>query len=177
MQNQILFILCGKAFSGKSTLAKKISETYKAKLIGRDEIYFTLERLLALENTPDNQDDELWKNLWPIAIQGVKNHLLLGQSVVFDDNCLHLYQRDELRSIAKEKGVRSILIYFDTPIETLKERKEKNKISKIRHDVPSAWLEDDSERFETPKENENPIIFTPNDTFNDLIHILKDNGI
>jgi predicted kinase len=169
MEKQILFILCGEAFSGKSTLARKIAELYKAKLVGRDEVYFSVEKLLALEDTPENDDDSLWENLWPIAIQGAKNHLLLGDSVVFDDNCLHLRQRDELRSIAKEIGVKSILIYLDIPTEVLRERKEKNKISKARHDVPSAWLGEDSQNFERPTEIEKPITYRSNDTLEELI--------
>jgi predicted kinase len=161
MEKQTLYILCGEAFSGKSTLSKKIAEHFDAKIIGRDEIYFAIEKILALESTPDEDDHLLWKSMWPLVLQGVKNQLLLGNSVVIDDNCLYLKQRDELRAIAKEIGIESLLIFLDVPTEVLKERKEQNKISKTRHDVPSAWLAEDSELFERPTEVENPIIYTP----------------
>jgi predicted kinase len=161
MKNQTLFILCGEAFSGKSTLAKQIAERYDAKIVGRDEIYFATEKILSLENTPDKDDDALWRNLWPLVLQGVKNQLLLGNSVVVDDNSLFFKQRDELRAIAQQVGIKSILIYLDVPSKVLKERKEQNKISQARHDVPSAWMDEDSGFFERPAKAEEPIIYTP----------------
>jgi len=156
-----LFILCGEAFSGKSTLAKKISEKYRAKIVGRDEIYFATEKLLALENTPEQDDSNLWNSLWPLVIQGAKNQLKLENSVVIDDNCLYLKQRNELGSVAKETNAKTVLIYLDTSTETIRKRKEENKLTKTRHDVPSAWLEEDSQLFERPSKQENPIYYNP----------------
>lgn len=94
-------------------------------------------------------------------MQGARNQLLLGKSVVFDDNCLHLHQRDELRAVAEKSDAKSVLIYLDIPDKVLKERKEKNKITKERHDVPSAWLKEDEKVFERPTATERPIIYTP----------------
>lgn len=165
MKEQTLYILCGEAFAGKSTLAKKIKDYYDAKIVGRDQVYFACEEILVLESTSDEDDDLLWKNMWPLVIQGVKNHLMLGNSVVVDDNCLYLRQRDELRSVAKECNVKSILIYLDTPNEVLKKRKELNKVSKTRHDVPSEWMVEDAQAFERPTDNEKPIPFNSDDEF------------
>ncbi|TAK96731.1 ATP-binding protein [Patescibacteria group bacterium] len=170
-----LFILCGEAFSGKSTLAKQIAERYQAKIVGRDAIYFATEEILALENTPEKADENLWNNLWPLVIQGVKNQLLDGHSAVVDDNCLFLRQRDDLRSAAKEVDTESILIYLDVPTSLLRERKAKNKLLRTRHDVPSAWLMEDSQIFERPTQGENPVIYTPSDTFNSLTKELERN--
>ncbi|MEY4602333.1 MAG: shikimate kinase [Candidatus Parcubacteria bacterium] len=169
MQPPKLYILCGEAFSGKSTLSKKVAEHFDAKIVGRDEIYFAMERILALESTPDVDDDSLWKNMWPLVLQGAKNHLLLGNSVVIDDNCLYVKERDALRAIANEVGVESILVFLDIPMEILKERKEQNKISKTRHDVPSVWFAEDSLLFERSTEAENPIIYKPDTSFDDLV--------
>lgn len=165
MKAQKLYILCGEAFSGKSTLSKKIAAHFDAHIVGRDEVYFAAEKILALESTPDEDDDSLWKNMWLLVLQGVKNQLLLGNSVVIDDNCLYIKERDALRTIAREAGVESVLIFLDIPMEVLKERKEQNKISKTRHDVPSAWFAEDSELFERPTEAENPIIYKPDTSF------------
>ena len=173
LKTQTLIILCGEAFSGKSTLSNKIANHFGVKIIGRDEIYFAIEKILALESTPEKDDGDLWKNLWPLVLQGVKNQLLLGNSVVIDDNCLYLRQRDELRSIAREIGVKSLLIFLDILTEVLKERKEQNKILKNRHDVPSAWLAEDSELFERPTEKENPIIYTSDETLDAFVGKLK----
>lgn len=165
MNEQTLYILCGEAFSGKSTLAKNIADYYQSKIVGRDEVYFATEEILALENTPEEELDLFWDNLWPIVLQGTKNNLLIGNSVVVDDNCFYLRQRDELRAIALKLGVRSILVYLDTPKELLLERKRNNKITRERHDIPSAWINEDAQIFERPAETENPVIFAPTDTF------------
>ena len=67
MERKILFILCGEAFAGKTTLSKRIADLFGAKIVGRDEIYFATEKILALENTPEEDEDMLWKNLWPLV--------------------------------------------------------------------------------------------------------------
>lgn len=168
-----LFILCGEAFAGKSTLSKKISEQFNAKIVGRDEIYFATDNILALENTPDEDDDTLWKNMWLLVIQGVKNQLKLGNSVVVDDNCIYFKERELLRSVANDIGVESVLIYLDVSTETIKERKAKNKITKHRHDVPSEWLIEDSGLFERPAKEENHITYSETMNYDELVKILK----
>ncbi len=157
--DQTLFILCGEAFAGKSTMSKILSSSQNALIVGRDEIYFATENILALHNTPEEDDSNFWNALWPIVIQGVKNQLLLGKSVVVDDNCFYFAQRNELRVLAKNLGVKSILIYLDIPSEVLRKRKDENKITMIRHDIPSAILEKDTKPFERPTDEENPFIY------------------
>ena len=124
-KKQTLFILCGEAFSGKSTLAKKIAEHYNAKIVGRDAAYFALEEIFALDGTPDEEDREMWDNLWPIAIQGAYNQLLLRNSVVFDDTSFRYSQRDDLRLLAEKNKAKIILIYLKIPAGVLKERRKK----------------------------------------------------
>ncbi len=171
-QEQTLFILCGEAFSGKSTVAKQLAEKYGATILGSDKVYFAAESIFALEHTPNEDYGNLWKNLWTIVFQGVKNHLLLGNSVIVDDNCFRLRRRDELRALAHGMGVKTVLIYADTSMNVLLERKEKNKISKERHDVPSDWMVADSVKFERPTEAENAIIYTPEMAFEGLVEKL-----
>ncbi|HTH93262.1 MAG TPA: AAA family ATPase [Candidatus Paceibacterota bacterium] len=154
-----LFILCGEAFAGKSTMSKKLAEKYNLKIVGRDAVYFSLKETLALDETPEEDDEELWSHLWPVAVQGAKNQLFLGNSVVFDDNCLYKKQREELYVLAEKLNAKKILIYLDIPTETLRQRKEENKKNPTRHDVPSAWLDEDHEIFERPTQDEQPLVF------------------
>lgn len=172
MKKPILFILSGEAFSGKTTVANMLLEKFGAKIIGRDIVYFALDKFLNLEQTPNKDEDSLWTNLWPIALQGVKNQLLLGNNVVYDDNCLRLHQREELRNIAKEVDVTVTLIYLATSSETIKERKERNKITNERHDVPSSWMEEEAVLFERPTQDENPIIVKENMTQEDVFEMI-----
>jgi len=174
MNKPILYIVCGKAFSGKSTLSKMINERFGAEIVGRDKIYFAIEKMLELENSPEDDNDKLWgKDLWPIAVQGVKNHLLLGHSVVFDDVCLRRQQRDELREVARLANSEVKLIYLNIAENILKERKERNKITKERHDVSSVWLADDDKVFETPGADEKPLTYTETTNQDELIKSLE----
>jgi predicted kinase len=172
MKQQILIILCGEAFSGKSTLAKRLAQYYEAKVVGRDAIYFAMNEILALEKTPEEDDAPLWKNMWPIVVQRVKNQLSVGNSVVVDDNNLYTQQRDELREVARKAQVETVLVYLDIPKEILNERKQRNKIEKTRHDVPSAWLLEDNQLFERPTDGEKPVNFAENMDFELLIEQL-----
>lgn len=168
----ILFIMCGEAFSGKSTISKHISKKYGAQIIGRDSIYFSLEKHLALEGTPEEDDDMLWDSLWSVAVQGAKNQLLLGSSVVFDDVCLQKVRRDELKKVAEQSKAKYILIFLNISKEGLKRRKEENKKTKTRHDVPSAWMEADREDFERPTPDENPITVTDTSDKNHILDLI-----
>ena len=164
-----LFILCGEAFSGKSTLAKKLSKKFDAVIVGRDVAYFALDKILALEEAPEDLDDLIWKKLWPVAVIGARNHLLLGRSVVFDDTCIRRKERDDLRDMAKECGANCILLFLDTTQQTRKQRHEQNRISGHRHDVPSAWIRQDSEDFEKPGLDEEPVVVEENTEFEVLL--------
>src|SRR5680860_1205908 len=155
-----LFILSGESFSGKSVLSKEIVKHYHAEIIGRDVVYRAIKDKLALEKTPEEDDRALWNNMWPIVVQGAKNLLLSGKSVVIDDTCLQLQKRNDLRSVTNITGAQVVLIYLDIPATILKDRKQKNKINKERHDVPSVWIEDGAKYFDRPTELENPIIYT-----------------
>jgi predicted kinase len=172
MQTEVtLFILCGEAFAGKSTMSKGLAEHHNARIIGRDTVYFSLKEMLALDETPEEVDEELWEHLWPIAIQGTKNQLMLGNSVVFDDNCLYKKQRDELRLLAERLGMKSVLIYLNLPTEVLRKRKEENKLNPTRHDVPSAWLDDDNKIFERPVGDEQPLVYTGDSEMDEWIKV------
>ena len=170
--DQTLYILCGEAFAGKSTLSKALSHSRSVSIVGRDAIYFATEKILALDTTPEEDDTRFWNDLWPIVMQGAKNQLILGNSVVIDDNCFYLRQRNELRNLAKELEVKSILIYLDVPSEVLRKRKDDNKITMARHDIPSAILEKDTKPFERPSEQEEPIIYTPDISVEEFVKSL-----
>ena len=153
---------------------KGLSEKFGAKIIGRDVVYFALDKFLNLEQTPEKDEDNLWINLWPIALQGVKNQLLSGNNVIYDDNCLRLHQREELKKIAEESSANSVVIYLATSAETIKARKEENKITNERHDVPSSWILEEAKLFERPTEDENPIIFTEDMSEDDFLKKIEE---
>lgn len=150
--------MCGVGFSGKSTLAKKIVEYTGAILISQDETFFKNEKELNLD--PDSDID--WKKILNICRDNIRTSLKNGDSVVFDDTSHKLRLREKLRVIANECGAETRVIFLDTPMEIQKERQEKNKITKERHDVKDEYLNLAIAELEVPTEDEHVFIYKPN---------------
>jgi predicted kinase len=154
---KILYIMCGVGFSGKSTLAKKISEHKQAALVSQDAIYFEKEK----ELDPTLSSDKEWELIWNIAIERVVGYLKQGKSVVYDSTNTRREHRDRFRKIALENNARAIVVYLNTPDEVLLARQMKNKETKERHDVKQEYLDQARAEMEIPQSDENPIVFTP----------------
>ncbi len=152
-----LYFLCGVAFSGKSTLAKKIAEYKNATLVSQDEIWFIKEKELGL----DLNSDEDWERVQQISKAKVRDVLLGGESVVYDDICLKYANRESLRNLATECNAIPILIYLDTPRNIQEERRARNAETKERHQVPSHIINWGLEELEIPLEGERPFIYRP----------------
>lgn len=149
--------MCGVAFSGKSTLAKKIAEYKQATLISQDILWFKKQEELSL----DLNSDEDWDMVSRLSKSAVRDTLIAGESVVFDDISLKRVNRDELRDLAKECGAESILVYLDTPRNVQQERQAKNLETKERHDVPKHIIDWGLEELEVPEESERALVFRP----------------
>lgn len=163
-----LYIMCGLAFSGKSTLARKISEHTGAKVIAFDKLWVEKEK-----EQPVPQGDEGWKLIRKIGQEEVAKALKEGVSVVYDDNNPRFQHREELRQIAKKIGARDITIYLNTPIETIREREITNRVSGERHEVEPVNFEKVSQDIEAPTANESFLEFTPDTDIKEFLQKLK----
>jgi predicted kinase len=152
-----LYIMCGVAFSGKSTLAKKVAEYKRAVLVSQDQIWFQKKKELHL----DIDKDEDWDMVQQLSKEEVRQTLLNGHSVVYDDISLKYDNRESLREIAQECGAETVLIYLDTPRSVQQERQTKNAETKERHDVPEHIINWGLEELEIPQENEKAFVFKP----------------
>ena len=156
--------MCGVGFAGKSTLAKNIAKHFNIPLVSQDGLFFEKEKELNL----NEDDDEQWQMLLDMCKQRIKEFLAASKSVVFDNVNLKRDHRDELRVIAREVGGKAVVIYLDTPEETLNKRQDRNKVTRERHDVKQEYLDDAKRQLEIPSEDEDVYIFTPEtslDTF------------
>ena len=153
----ILYIMCGVGFAGKSTLAKNISEHLEIPLVSQDGLFFEKEKELNLNQDSDAQ----WEMLLGMCKQRIREIMTEGKSVVFDNVNLKHAHRDELREIAKEVGGKAVVIYLDTPEETLNKRQDRNKVTRERHDVKQEYLDDAKMQLEIPQRGEDVYTFTP----------------
>src|SRR3990167_10908838 len=106
-----LYILCGLAFSGKSTLARKIVEHTKSKLIAFDKLWVEKNK-----DKPVPKGAEGWRFIRKVAQDEVTKALQEGNSVVYDDNNVRFEHREELREIARRLGAKDVVIYLNTPL-------------------------------------------------------------
>jgi len=163
-----LYILCGLAFSGKSILSKKIADYKKATLVSQDKLWFEKEKELNL----DWDSDEDWERVLQLSKMVVRDTLMEGNSVVFDDISLKYSDRESLRNLAKECGAEPVLVYLDTPRSVQQERQNKNLETKERHDVPEHIINWGLAELEIPQESEKAFIFKPESNVADwLAHL------
>lgn len=151
-----LYIMCGLAFSGKSTLSRKISEHTRAKIIAFDKLWAERDK-----EQPVPKGDEGWKFIRKAGQDEVYEALKEGSSVVYDDNNPRFEHREELRKVAKNAGTEAMVIYLNTPIETIREREATNRSTGERHEVEPKNFEKVAADLEVPKPEENFLEFTP----------------
>ncbi len=165
MSKPTLYIMCGVGFSGKSTLAKKISEYTGAVLVSQDGLFFEKEKELDLDQDSDKQ----WRMLLDMCLKRIKENLEVGKSVVFDNTNTKFEHREELRELAKSAGAETKVIFLDTPIGIQKERQKKNRESGERHDVKQEYLDQAVAELEVPDKDENTVTFKPNTDINEFL--------
>lgn len=144
-----LYIMCGLAFSGKSTLSKKIALEKGFKCVAFDEMW-------------QKVDKKSWKLVRKACLSEVSELLKSGLSVIYDDNNPRFEHREEFRKVAQKLRAKVTVIYLNTPIEIIREREIKNRITKDRHEVDPINFNKVASDLEIPNQNEKFVEFTPN---------------
>lgn len=160
----ILYIMCGQAFSGKSTLAKEIAKYINSTLVSQDSIWFEKEEeAKSLDQKPD------YYAVLEISKQKIREALKLGRSAVFDNTNAGFNHREEFRQIANECEANTIVVYLNITDEELMKRRESNRITKERHEVNEEEIKKVRDRFEIPTSNENVIVYLPDQSISDWL--------
>ncbi len=160
--------MCGLAFSGKSTLSRKIAERNGYKLIAFDKLWVKTEKVREVP-----QGAEGWRLIRDLAQEEVLATLKSGTSVIYDDNNPRKEHREELREVARKAGVESFVIYLDTSLDVIRAREEANRTLQDRHDVDPANFEKVLKDLEPPTSDENVIVFKPEDGVEKFISNLQ----
>ncbi len=161
-----LYILCGIPFSGKSTLAKAISDKLGCERVDLDKIKFDLYG-------KDIKDGDLQQKDWDAIYQKmylvIEGFLKQGKSVVHDTGNFTKHERELVRLIANKLGVRTKTIFVDTPKSTAYERLLKNRKTGARFDVTDKDFESTVTEMELPTKDENFTIFRIDDEISSWI--------
>ena len=149
-----VYLLCGLAFSGKTTLARAIVENTGARLVSLDEI----NARRGLHGGLGIPVDE-WARTHHVALELVRDSLEAGQSVVVDDTNCFRFLRDNYRRVAGRFGVSTLVVHADVPVDLVRARRLENACSLSRAPVTEPVLIDLIEKFEPPASDEETLVF------------------
>lgn len=164
MVKNILYIMTGLPYSGKTTLVKKLIKKINCQVISTDEIL--REKGFWKEKEPEQKD---WEIAYKEAGEKVKKYLVDGENVIFDESNLCFYQRENLRKIAQNLGIESKLIYVKIDEKEALKRWGENSKTKQKHQLTKEIIERACDIFEEPKEDEKVIVYNQEIEVNDWI--------
>ena len=162
-----LLILCGIPFSGKSTLAKAISNKLGYKRVDLDEVKFELYGNNIKDEDLKQKD---WDVIYQKMCQIIENLLKQGETVVHDAGNFTKYERGLVCQIADKLGIETKTIFVDVPKNIAYERLMQNRKTKARFDVTDKDFESTVAEMEPPAENENVITFKVSDNVDSWIN-------
>lgn len=150
-----LILLCGRPFSGKSTLAAALAQRHGAAVVSFDAI--NLERgLRGGEGIPAEE----WGRTLGLARERAAALLRTRPLVVIDDTLCYRWIRDELREVAAGAGARVVLLYLDPVPSVLAARMATNATTRLRDGIAPAVLDEHLAGFEAPGPDEQAVHLT-----------------
>lgn len=147
-----VFAMCGLAFSGKSTLARQIADTFEIELISLDAINH--ERGL---HGGEGMTTSQWEETSAIAMERLRQTLRSARSAVVDDTFSHRFLRDRCKSVADEAGASFTIVFVDTPIEEVRARRAANDDRPTRHGIRDDIFDAHVASFQFPTSDE-PVV-------------------
>lgn len=153
--NAKLYLFCGIPFSGKSTLAKKISEIKYIPVVDFDEVKFDLYG-------KGTRDENLMQKDWDLVFKEtygrIENLLMEGKSLIYDMGNFTKADRKKIRNIAGKYGIGIITVFIDTPYEIAKKRYLENKRKLERFDIAEEDFNSACAEMEPPGVDEAPVL-------------------
>src|SRR5262249_22351511 len=143
---------CGVAFSGKSTLARRIADELSISVISLDAINH--ERGL---RGGEGMSITQWEETSAIAMDRLGQCLREGKSAVVDDTFSRRFPRDRCKVVALECGAEFTIVFVDTPIAEIRARRDANYQRATRHHVRDDVFEDHYKTFQFPTPDE-PVV-------------------
>lgn len=154
MCENILYIMVGLPYSGKTTLAKELSKRFDLKVVSVDEIL--AKKNVWISGHPTQNE---WESAYFEAIEKIKNYLICGKNIIFDESNLRYDQRENLRKIAENLGTKIVLVYLKISKDEATQRWKNNLVTKVKKQLNREIFERTFEIFEEPKTEEKPIVY------------------
>ena len=146
-----LFILCGLPFAGKTVLARRLNERYDFPVVCIDEIKLA-HGFPWVEDSPITASD--WERIFAESYDRTRELLREGKSVVYDCANLQRESREKLRVLAAAERCPTQTIFVAAPVDTVRARWRRNRVSGERFDLPEALFESALAAFQPPAADE-----------------------
>lgn len=147
-----LIALCGLAFSGKSTIARRVAAELGAELISYDAI-----NAARGFDGGTVMDDSEWEKTGLMAATTARAVLASGRSVVVDDTFSHRFLRDRFRQVSASAGAPFVLLFVDTPLAMIDARIAENARTGARGPIAPDVFAHHRARFQFPGDDEQPV--------------------
>ncbi len=148
-----VYVLCGLAFAGKSTLAAALEAELGARVVSLDEI--NARRGLA---GGAGIADEEWRRTHRLALAELEEALRQPGAVVIDDTNCWRWLRDAYRAVAAANGRPTVVLHLDVPLEEALARLRRNRDDPRRAPVREDVLLALADSFEAPAADERTLV-------------------
>jgi predicted kinase len=159
-----LYLICGAPFSGKTTLAQKLTSKTQSHYVSMDDIMrqrgFDLSQLQPVEE---------WARAHQICVQRIDTLMREGVSIVLDDTNYLKGLRDIFRALASQHHYDITTIYLHISLPELEKRRKNAFRTGERNALPDEAFYPIIEQFEPPDESEHPLIYDETLNMNEWI--------
>jgi predicted kinase len=161
-----LIAMCGLPFAGKSVLARSLSQELGIRLMSYDfEIYLPYRHLIP----PGSSVAAGHHFVQDIARRQVGAILAAGGSLIYDDLLLERDDRRKLAAVAHHHQARAVLVFLDTPLPVIDQRRAENERTRARTSVPEATMQLDASLLQPPDHAERAICVRPDDALAEVL--------
>lgn len=162
-----VMVLCGLPFSGKSTLGRALSDATGAVHVEIDKIVISQ----GSNFTSGTLSSTVWVAAYREGHRRLDELLATQGSVIWDAVSFRWSHREKLRRLASQHDARCKLIWLDIPLAEIGRRRNENRLSGARADVPDAEFAMVADGFQPPRADEGAVRYDP---LTDSIPLLLD---
>src|ERR1700750_2799817 len=150
--------MCGLPFSGKSVLAEALSRELRIRLLSYDHGSYPVHRRSGPAGSSVVGEYDF---VQAIARREIGAILAGGESLIYDALLLQREDRRKLAAVAEAHWARFVLVYLDTPLPVIDERRAANSRTRARTSVPEGKMRTDISLLAPPEETERAVYVSP----------------